>query len=102
MKPDRVLAMLSMAAKAGKLASGSFSAEKAIKSGKAYLVIIAVNASDNTKKKFRNACAYRDVPCFEYSLSGELGGSIGKEDRMVLAVTDEGLAGCVKQRIEEA
>ena len=40
-RPDRVLSMLGIAAKAGKIASGEFSAETAVKSGKAYLVITA-------------------------------------------------------------
>jgi len=102
MKPDRVLAMLSIAAKAGKIASGAFSAEKAIKSGKAFLVILAENASENTKKKFKNACDYRNIPVYEYSVSGMLGGSTGKEDRMVLALLDEGLAGSIEARINEA
>ena len=54
MKPDRVLSMLGIAAKAGSVASGEFSTEKAVKEGRAYLVIVAQDASDNTKKMFRN------------------------------------------------
>ena len=41
MKPDRVLSMLGIAAKAGSVASGEFSTEKAVKEGRAYLVIVA-------------------------------------------------------------
>ncbi len=36
--------------KAGKVASGEFSTEKAVKTGKARLVIVADEASANTKK----------------------------------------------------
>ena len=53
-KPDRVLSMLGIAARAGKVASGEFSTEKAVKAGKAYLVLTAEDASENTKKKFRD------------------------------------------------
>ncbi len=56
MKNDNALLMLGMAAKAGKVASGEFMAENAVKSGEAALVIVAEDASDNTKKKFSNMC----------------------------------------------
>ena len=36
MKPDRVLSMLGIAAKAGSVVSGEFSTEKAVKEGRAY------------------------------------------------------------------
>ena len=48
--------MLSIAKKAGKVASGEFMTENAVKSGGAALVIVAEDASDNTKKKFKNMC----------------------------------------------
>ena len=50
MKPDKVLSMLGLAAKAGKVVSGEFSTEKAIKARKAYIVMVAEDASDNTKR----------------------------------------------------
>ena len=54
---SKVLSMLGLAAKAGKVASGEFSTEKEVKSGNACLVIVAEDASDNTKKMFRNMCS---------------------------------------------
>ena len=52
MKQDRVLSLIGLATKAGKCASGEFMTENETKSGKAVLVIVAEDASDNTKKKF--------------------------------------------------
>ena len=52
MRPDPVLSMLGLAAKAGKIVSGEFATEQAIKADKACLVVIAKDASDNTTKKF--------------------------------------------------
>lgn len=97
---DKVLAMLSMAAKAGKISSGAFMVEKEIKSGNAWLVILAGDASDNTKHKFKEACSYYEIPVYEYSESESLGHYVGKEFRMVLAVTDEGFANSIASRIE--
>ena len=48
--------MLGLAMKAGKVVSGEFAVDKSIKEGSAFLVIIASDASDNTRKKFSNSC----------------------------------------------
>lgn len=50
MKSDNALKMLGLAAKAGKVASGEFMTENAVKSGGAALVIVAEDASENTKR----------------------------------------------------
>lgn len=52
LRPDKVLSMLGIAAKSGSVVSGEFSTEKAVKEGRAYLVIVAGDSSDNTKKIF--------------------------------------------------
>ena len=53
MKNNRVLSLIGLATKAGKTVSGEFSTEKSVKTGKGLLVIVAEDASENTKKKFR-------------------------------------------------
>ena len=84
--------MIGLATKAGKVASGEFCTEKEVKSGRAYLVIVADDASDNTKKKFQNMCDYYEVPCFVLADKEELGKFCGKEFRASLAVQDENFA----------
>ena len=59
---QKILNLIGLATKAGKTASGEFSTEKAVKSGKAHLVIVSEEASDNTKKMFTNMCTYYKVP----------------------------------------
>ena len=54
MKLNKSLSLLSLATKAGKTKSGEFLTEKAVKEGDAYLVIVAADASDNTRKRFQN------------------------------------------------
>ena len=56
MSQNKALSMIGLATKAGKVASGEFCTEKEVKSGRACLVIVADDASDNTKKKFQNMC----------------------------------------------
>lgn len=63
MKPDKVLSMLGIAAKAGGVASGEFSTEKAVKDGRAWLVIVASDASENTQKHFRDMTTFMKFRC---------------------------------------
>ena len=99
---NKILSMIGMATKAGKVVSGEFSTEKAVKTGKAFLVIVSEAASDNTKKMFRNMCSYYEVPMYTYGTKEELGHSMGKEFRASLAVTDEGFAKSIEKRLKEA
>ena len=85
--------------KAGKVASGEFATEKAVKSGSARLVLVAGDASDNTKKMFANMCVYYRVPIHVYGDKETLGAAIGKQYRASLAVTDEGFAKAVMKEI---
>ena len=55
---NRVLSLIGLATKAGKTVSGEFSTEKSVKTGKGLLVIVAEDASENTKKKIRNMCSF--------------------------------------------
>lgn len=99
---DRVLSMLGLAAKSGNVVSGEFSTEKAVKTktGKAFLVIVADDSSDNTKKHFSDMTAFYEVPIYFYSDKVGLGNAIGKEFRASLAVTDENLANAVIKKLQ--
>ncbi|HIX51951.1 MAG TPA: ribosomal L7Ae/L30e/S12e/Gadd45 family protein [Candidatus Lachnoclostridium stercoripullorum] len=88
----KLLNLIGLATKAGKTVSGEFSTEKAVKTGKAWLVIVSAEASENTKKQFANMCAYYKVPIYFFGGKEELGHAMGKEFRASLAVLDEGLS----------
>ena len=92
--------MLGLATRARTIVSGEFSTERSIQDFSACLVIVATDASDNTKKKFKNKCEFYEVPYFEYGTRDELGHAMGKEQRASLAVTDEGFARQVHKLIE--
>ena len=49
---QKAMNLIGLATKAGKAVSGEFSTEKAVKTGKARLVVVSEEASDNTKKMF--------------------------------------------------
>lgn len=92
--------MIGMAMKAGKVASGEFATEKAVKTGKAYMVIVASDSSDNTKKNFSDMCSYYNVPIYFFSDKEELGHAIGKQFRASLAILDEGLKNTIEKHFK--
>jgi len=94
---NKTLSMIGLCQKAGKISSGEFSVETAIKAGHAHLVIIADNASDNTKKKFTNMCNYRQIPYKIDFDKDELGHAIGKQFRATICVTDEQFATSIEK-----
>ena len=88
----KILSLFGLMTKAGKLASGEFQTETAIKSKTAFLVIVAEDASDNTKKLFQDKCSFYKVPILFWGTKEELGHAIGKEYRASLAILDKGFA----------
>lgn len=92
MKNNKIYSMISLCARAGRLCSGNFSVERAVKDGSACIVIVAVDASDNTKKLFDQKCNYYNIPYYEYGMKEELGRYSGNEMRASIAVQDEGFA----------
>lgn len=89
---NKVLSILGLCMKAGLLSAGELAAENAIKSQKARLLIIAEDASANTKKKFYNSSEFYKVKMVYYGNKEELGKAVGKAERSVMAVCDDGFA----------
>lgn len=92
MKQDRVLSMLGIAARGRNVVSGEFQTVNAVKDGSAMLVIIAQDASENTRKRFTDKCSFYEVPIRFYGTRETLGKAIGKAERTSVAVLNEGLA----------
>lgn len=96
----KVLGTLGLAMKAGRVVSGEFMTEKAIRDGDAELVIVAEDASDNTKKKFSDSCKFYKVAFALFGDKDLLGNAIGKQFRASLAVTDKGFATSIRKNLE--
>lgn len=94
---NKVLSLLGLAMRGRNLVSGEFQTLEAIKNGSAMLVLLAGDASANTRKTFEDKCKFYDVPVREYGTKDTLGGAIGKEQRSSVAVCDAGLAdACIR------
>ena len=100
MKNDKILSLIGLATKAGKTVSGEFMTERETKTGKAFLVIVAQDASDNTKKRFQNMCDFYQVPICFYGDKDTLGHAMGREFRASLAILDEGFAKGIRKHLD--
>jgi|MucameStandDraft_1065616.scaffolds.fasta_scaffold23126_3 Ribosomal protein HS6-type (S12/L30/L7a) len=96
----KVLGTLGLAMKAGHIVSGEFMTEKAVRDGRAELVMVAADASANTKKKFSDSCRFYHVPYAEFGRKDQLGNAIGKEFRASLAITDKGFAALIGNNLK--
>ena len=85
----KLSSLLSLCQKAGKITTGEESCERIIAKGEAKLILIAGDASDNTKKKFKNKGIFYNVPVVVFSDRETLSSCIGKNNRPTLVITDE-------------
>lgn len=101
MENEKAFRYLGLAAKAGRVASGEFQTENAVRKGRAKVVLIAADASENTKKKFQNMCSFYKIPVFIMTDKETLGHRIGREMRTSAAITDENLAAAFIKTMRE-
>ncbi len=100
MKPDQVLSLLGIARKSGNVKTGSFQVEESVKGNKAFLVIHAKDASERTKKDLHDMCRYYQVTIREYGTRESLSKSVGREDIVVISITDENLSDAVLKKMD--
>lgn len=92
MDKKRIADLLGLAQKAGRIVSGEFAVEKAVRSRKAKIVLLATDASINSKKNYHDLTSYYEVPIYEVLSKQEMGESIGKVQRAAIVLTDEGFS----------
>ncbi len=102
MPNDRVLSMLGLAKRAGRVSMGVQLCEKDIKSKKSELIIIASDVSDNTRKAIVNSCEYYSVKYIEYSDMFALGNAVGADSAIgVVSLNDKGFAKTVFEKYSD-
>ena len=100
MNEDKVLNLLGLAQRAGKLSSGDFIVEKAMKKKTPKLVLLAGDCAANNEKKYIQLAELHHIPLRKVG-SKELGTAIGKEVRVVVAVEDDGFAKALLKEIDQ-
>jgi len=92
---NKMTDMIGLSAKARKCVSGETGCMQAIRTGKAKLIIISSEASENTTKQFLDKSDYRNIPFIILESEMNLGHLIGKYNRMVVAIIDEQFANII-------
>ena len=87
----RMLNMLGLCMRAGRIISGEKACVQAIRTGGACAVVLDAAAAKNAVKSVTDACNYHQVPLVT-APADELGYAIGKPGRMVAAITDPSMA----------
>jgi len=88
---DRMLNMLGLCARAGKLITGEKACVQAIRAGSAHVALLDGAASANAVKALTDACTSHGVALVR-TWDSALGDAIGKPGRMAAVVTDAGMA----------
>ena len=90
---NRALNYLSLARKAGKAELGEEPVGAAARAGKAYLIVVAQDASDHTWRRAKSFAAGTEQQVLRLKeTKDELGQSIGRESLAIAAITDAALA----------
>lgn len=93
------LNILGLANSARKIVSGE-TLLKNIRNKKVNLVLIAADASNNTKKKITDKCHYYDVQYYIIDVESDvLSKAIGKENRVAVGIIDRGFTKKIKEII---
>ena len=98
---DSVLRMIGLAKRAGKVVTGAEIVESAVKKGKARLVVIATDISENGRKAITDTCKYYKVKYIECGLKEDLGRYTGSESRAVISINDYRFADSVLKKYAE-
>ena len=84
--------LLGLAVRAGRVRSGAEAVKESIRGGKSRLVILAMDASEGTKRSFKNMADLRGVPVLECHTRLELGVCLNRAPRAVLSILDRHFA----------
>lgn len=88
----KILGLIGFSARARKIAFGTDSVETDIKSKKIKLILIAEDASDRTKNKFKKLSEEYNIPIIIGGSIAELSKAIGKENKAVIGIKEINLS----------
>ncbi len=97
---SRIYSFLGLAAKAGKIVSGGEVCERAVKSGKICLIIVAEDAANNMKRRFKGMCEYRGIDIRIFGERELLGKFTGKDMRVVIGILQDEFAKQILKMID--
>lgn len=88
-KQNKILGLIGLATKAGKISFGTEAVKESVLRKKAKLVIIAEDASDRLKNVFIQLCEKCRIPIATFCTIEEISKAIGKENKSVICIKDK-------------
>ncbi len=99
---NKVLNLISLAKKAGKVKTGEYLSMKSLKEGMAYLLIIASDTSERSKERIMKMCEIFSCECVVFGSKEELGHFTGSKDKSVICINDEGFSKALLKIIQNS
>ena len=98
---EKILGLLGLMRRACAVSPGEYQAGDMVKAGKAKLLLLSADVSDNARRKAENAAAGRNVQKIPLPFDrGELGAALGLGSCSLAAVTDLGFADALMKLLE--
>lgn len=99
-RKNRVLGMLGISAKAGKVVCGNDATIEDIERHKVKLVIVAEDSSEKTKKNMKYVCDKNKIPILEFGKIDEISRTIGKSNKAIIGIKSKSLSEAIKKLVE--
>ena len=97
---NKLLGLIGLARRAGKIDFGTQSSTDTIKRKKAKLIIMAQDISDRTKKNFETLCNKEKIEYRIFGTIDELSNCIGQNNKAVICIKDENFSNEIKKIID--
>ena len=99
---QKVLSLIGLAKRAGRVVLGEGPSKDAARYKKAKLIIIAEDASDNTKKSITDSCKYYNVRYYMAFSKESLGHAVGNSINAAVAILDDGFAKSIEKHLQQS
>ena len=89
---NKFFSFLGLAKRSGNLIEGYSKCNDERNRKKLSLFILSLDASESSRRKFKNHCIEKNIPYIEDFSKEELGAAIGRSEVMILAVGDDNMS----------
>ena len=96
---QKLYGLIGLATKASKLVAGTDACIESIENKSAKLILIAQDASERTKKLFKEKCENFNIPIYEVGEIETLSKASGKTNKAVICIKENGFTESIKKVI---
>lgn len=99
MSNQKVNSLIGLARKGRKIEIGKTAVGILVKRKRAFLVIIAIDASDKLKRQIEIDCLRYNIPVHLFSTKSELGKLCGRDEVGTIAISDMNMAEVIRKEL---